>query len=96
MDDADFKNEKEYLAHRFTSLNKLLEIEHKRKNSNRQEVLKLRKEVKKLKKENKKLKEDKTKLNKENKKLSKKNKEILSSKSWKLTKPLRSLKSKKN
>lgn len=96
MDDADFKNEKEYLAHRFTSLNKLLESEHKRKNSNRQEVLKLRKEVKKLKKENKKLKEDKTKLNKENKKLSKKNKEILSSKSWKLTKPLRSLKSKKN
>ena len=96
IDDAGYKDEKEYFANRLTSLNKLLEIEHKRKNSNRQEVLKLRKEIKKLKKENKALKEDKAKLNKKNKKLSKKNKEILSSKSWKLTKPLRSLKSKKD
>ena len=94
--DAGLKNESEYYADRFTSLNKLLEIEHKRKNSNMEEVLKLKKELKKLKKDNKKLKEEKNKLNNENKKLSKKNKEILSSKSWKITKPLRGLKSKKD
>ena len=94
-DDAGFKNENEYYADRFTSLNKLLEIEHKRKNSNLEEVKKLKKELKKLKKDNNKLKKEKDKLKTENNKLSKKNTEILSSKSWRITKPLRDLKPKK-
>ena len=94
-DDAGFKNENEYYADRFTSLNKLLEIEHKRKNSNLEEVKKLKKELKKLKKDNNKLKKEKDKLKTENNKLSKKNTEILSSKSWRITKPLRGLKPKK-
>ena len=46
----------------------------------------------KVKKENKKLKKENKKLKKENKKLKKKQKEILNSKSWKITKPLRTMK----
>ena len=49
----------------------------------------LNKELKSLKKKNKKLKKDNNKLKKEIKKLNKLNESLLSSNSWKLTKPLR-------
>lgn len=55
------------------------------------EILLLDNEVKKYEKKIKKLQKDNSKLKKENKKLKKENNDILNSRSWKITKPLRKI-----
>lgn len=75
--DEDYSFDDDYLERRITQLNIIVEEQFKAKTRLNTQKRKANRKVKKLKKENKKLKRD--------------NDELLSSKSWKLTKPLRNV-----
>ena len=79
-DDEDSRFDENYYEKRITDLNRIVRKEFDAKNRLEKRNSKLMQDIKKLKGENKRLKE--------------KNKEILSSKSWKITKPLRDLRNK--
>lgn len=79
--DSDYGFDDKYYGKRISSLNKIIKAEFDAKNKFKVKNTKLRKQIKKLKEENKRLEEE--------------NKSIKSSNSWKITKPLRSLKNRK-
>ena len=80
-DDADYSFDDEYYAKRVTDLNKIIKAEFDAKNKLEAKNARLTKQIKKLKEQNKRLEEE--------------NASMQSSNSWKITKPLRSLKNRK-
>ena len=80
-DDSDYSFDDEYYGKRITDLNKIIKAEFDAKNKFKAKNAKLSKQIKRLKEQNRKLEEE--------------NASIMSSNSWKITKPLRSLKNRK-